>query len=381
MLEVFLKKDSTEQARKARKAALREAKKLSKNIQLNDPYSKQLKEGIETVEVLSDTSEMKEDALQTISDQAETHLGRMDEYKQVDEVRNEIEQYTGDLTNLPETVNELKDTEKLGENLEQQLTELAGVSEITSQQKELEQLKDLPESYTKEMESLQDPQKLREEMIKKAKLNATSFVMKHSPELSEAQKSLTKLKRKYLSVPNANDLSTATKRNSLKGKPIKERLYLTGNFQILSSDPFSLDGMLSLGYRFNKKFILGTNGMYRQTFGHYEVNIPYQQASENVAGYGIFTRYEVKKGFFSYAEAERMNVEIKDKAADTSYRIWTTGIHAGIGRTFSFTKLLKTQVLFLYNFTHKQNQELYRQKFIVKFGVQLNEKGLAQDSR
>jgi hypothetical protein len=381
MLKVFLKKDSTEQARKARKAALREVKKLSKNIQLNDSYSKQLKEGIETVEVLSDTSKMKENALQTISDQAETHLGRMDEYKQVDEVRNEIEQYTGDLTNLPETVKELEDPEKLGESLENELGEKVGLSEYSQQQNQLKELSEIPQELSEQMQNLQDPAKRREELIKMAKLNATSFVMKQSQQLNQAQQSLQKLKRKYLSVPNANDLSTATKRNSLKGKPIKERLYLTGNFQILSSDPFSLDGMLSLGYRFNKKFILGTNGMYRQTFGHYDVNIPYQQASENVAGYGIFTRYEVKKGFFSYAEAERMNVEIKDKAADTSYRIWTTGIHAGIGRTFSFTKLLKTQVLFLYNFTHKQNQELYRQKFIVKFGVQLNEKGLAQDSR
>jgi len=374
MLKLFLKRDSTQQAKAARKQALKQAKKLAKNIKLNDKSrgfgTKKVKEGIETAGVLTDTANMKRNGLRTLSTEANKHFGNTKEMKEVNKVKGEVEDYTGDVTEIKETVSDLKDTKKLGDKLEQEVIQHTDLSEVQQQQKELEELRDTPAKYQKEMEQIKDPGKLRAEMIRKAKANATEFVLKHSQALSQAQNKLAKLKRKYISVPNANDLSTATKRNSLKGKPLKDRLYLTGNFQILSTEPFSLDGSLSLGYKFNKKFLMGVNGVYRQTFGHY--NVLYPHAPEDAAGFGGFTSMQVKRGFFGYGEIERMNAEVKDRLTDQTHRIWTTGIHAGIGRTMNFNKLLKTQVLFLYNFTHKQNQQLYPGRFIVKVGFQLN---------
>ena len=172
-LKLFFKRDSTTQVRKARREAAKQirrlGKKLAKNINLNDETSQQAVEGIETVpmvrEILSDSSARRTDALsrglETIDNQAKKSLGKLDEYQQVDEIRNEVEQYTGDITQLPQTVSELKDTEKLGESFERELSEQANLGEITQQQKELEQIKELPDKYAKQMQNLKDPEKHR----------------------------------------------------------------------------------------------------------------------------------------------------------------------------------------------------------------------------
>jgi len=73
-----------------------------------------------------------------------------------------------------------------------------------------------------------------------------------------------------------------------------------------------------------------------------------------------------------------MNVEIKDPVKDTSHRIWTTGIHAGLGRTMDFNKTLKTQILVLYNFTRKNNQQFYPGRIIVRVGFQLNQEKMGR---
>ena len=231
-----------------------------------------------------------------------------------------------------------------------------------------EALKQTPDKYQQQMHKLNDRNAMQDQLKKKATLQATELFKEHGDKLQTAQSKLTKLKRKYSTVLNSNDLSTAIKRKSLKGEPFKKRLYLSGNFQIISTDPVSLDASPMLGYRFDKKLTAGITGTYRHTFGSYQPGI---RVSENMSGYGTFISYDVVKSFFAYSEAERMNVQVKEPLTDLKHREWVSGVHAGIGRVFSFSKLLKSQVLFLYNFSHKNNKELYPRKFIVKVGFSL----------
>jgi len=182
MLKAFLTRDSTQQARAARRAALKQAKTLAKNVKLDDKSrgfgSRKIKEGTETLDVLSDTARMKKNAIGTISNEANKHFGKTKEMKEVNKVKGEVEEYTGDVTQLPETVKDLKDTKKLGEKIEDEMVAHTDLSDYQSQQQEIQNTLDQPEQYRKEMDQIKDMKQIRSEMLKKAKSTATKFVTK-----------------------------------------------------------------------------------------------------------------------------------------------------------------------------------------------------------
>lgn len=62
--------------------------------------------------------------------------------------------------------------------------------------------------------------------------------LKSNPYLiQEAQKQNRELKTKYSSVTNSNDLMSAQKSNSLKGKPFLDQLWIGGNFERDNQEP------------------------------------------------------------------------------------------------------------------------------------------------
>ena len=356
---------------------------LAKSLNVPKSDSERLKQGQSTLQIINNKEPVKSNSIDQIKTIGEEQLSKIDEVEQAKEVKKEVEEYTGeikgytgDISQLPDSLKSLKSDLTNGENLTNRLEEEAikhtDLGGISSQQKEFEALKDTPKEYTAkadkykaQMDKLQDHKAMQDQLKKKATLRATELFKKHGDKLEGAQTQLSKLKRKYSTVLNSNDLSTAVKRKSLKGEPFKKRLYLSGNFQIISTDPVSLDASPLLGYRFDKKLIAGISGTYRKTFGSYPSGV---RTSENMAGYGSFVSYDLVKSFFAYGEAERMNVQVKEPLTDLKHREWISGIHAGVGREFNFSKLLKSQVLFLYNFSHKRNKELYPRKFMVKVG-------------
>ena len=111
--------------------------------------------------------------------------------------------------------------------------------------------------------------------------------------------------KKYSMVPNSNDLSTAIKRTSLKGRTFKERLVLATNFQILNYRPVMIDFSPSVGYKFNSRFAVGVGGMYRQTF-----KASLSRLSPQVIGYKVFSNYDVVNNFFAYVEFARNSVSL-----------------------------------------------------------------------
>ena len=112
---------------------------------------------------------------------------------------------------------------------------------------ELGKLTDAKKELEMTREQLQQ-MKSKKEMKQKMASRAKGFIAEHSEQFQEVQSQMTKVKQKYASVPNSNDLSTAQKRNSLKGEPFWKRLVLGGNFNLTETNPVTIDFSPVIGW-------------------------------------------------------------------------------------------------------------------------------------
>jgi hypothetical protein len=238
-------------------------------------------------------------------------------------------------------------------------SELKKLNEFT---KELESLKNSPAEYQKKLQQYNSKEALEKE--------AKDFVQKNPAMLKLVQEKMSLLMNKYSFIQNSNDLSTAIKRTSLKGKPVKERLVIATNFQVLNLQPVSIDFAPVVGYKFNSRFSAGVGGTYRQTFND---SIP--KLSPTVWGYKTFVSYDVVKSFFVYGEYALNSPGVRT-VEGVSKRIWDAAGLAGIGRKLSLHKNLDMTVVVLYNFLHHPKSRIYPEPFIFRIGFQLSDGAL-----
>ncbi len=263
--------------------------------------------------------------------------------------------------------------EKLEKRLEQELLKTKELSQFNKDMAELEALKGLPESYRKQFEAYKNNETVKNEALTKAAQEAQMMLAKNTPALTKAQTDLAKLKKKYSSVPSSDDLSTATKRSSLKGQPFKSRLVIGGNFQVVTTNPVTIDISPILGYRFNKDFYIAVGGTYRARFSSADstfIRTNYGR-DELTYGYRVFTNYRFWKAFYAHAEYERISKEFAVTGTDRFERIWKPGILAGIGSSYTIKGTLKGNVSLLYNFLHDDKQRVYQSPWVFRFGFDL----------
>ena len=232
--------------------------------------------------------------------------------------------------------------QKLEKRLEQEILKRDELKEFNTNIAEFEALKGLPESYRKQFEKYQSGEGLQKEAMAEAAKKAQALLSKHSKEIQSAQTQLAKLKKKYSSVQSSNDLSTATKRNSLQGKPLKERIVLGINFQIVSLDPVIIDFNPVLGYKFDKKFHVAVGGSYRARFTESHANSQLRIGQDELTyGYRVFTEYNVWKVINIHAEYERISKEFEIGTSDTFERKWVEGALAGLSSNYKVKGKLK----------------------------------------
>lgn len=201
--------------------------------------------------------------------------------------------------------------------------------------------------------------KLKQQMTSKAK----DYITNNVSQIQEVQSKMTDLKKKYSSVPNSNDLSTATKRKSLEREPFWKRLVLGGNFNITKTNPVTLDLSPVVGYRINKLFEAGISASYRVRFKASASTITRDDA---VYGQGIWVNHLFYKNYFGYVEGERMStVTIKD---DITKRTWKEGLLVGVGRKFKVAKWMEMQALVLFNLLYDNQDELYAAPIVFRTG-------------
>jgi hypothetical protein len=254
--------------------------------------------------------------------------------------------------------------------MESRMNAFGSMKDFKNYQKELSQVKGLQTQYQGQVDHLKDSAYLKKKAKEKAEELAMTYLQEHPEIMRGIQKKMNSLMRKYSIVPNSNDLSTATKRSSLKGKSLTERLVVAANFQMISPKPLSLDLSPILGYKINRFFAVGVGGLYRKTFTD---SIP--RLSPQIIGYKAFVSHEVARNFFGYAEFGRNSPGVKVEEGRT-LRIWKNAFIAGVGKRMLIHKNIEMTMLVAYNFSHQVNDPVYPRPFIVRVGFQLSELAL-----
>ncbi|WKZ58465.1 MAG: hypothetical protein QY309_11360 [Cyclobacteriaceae bacterium] len=217
---------------------------------------------------------------------------------------------------------------------------------------------------------LQDTAFIKNLARKEAEELALEYLSEHSELLDPIQKNMDRLMKKFSVVPNSNDLGSAIKRSSLKGKGIRERLFLSLNSQVISIEPVSVDISPMVGYKFTSKFILGFGGLYRQTFSQNQVSF-----APDVFGYKGFMSYEPLNKLFAYTEYARNSPGV-NRSETGAQRIWKDAWLIGAGRRFEVHPKLDMTILIAYNVLKNINDPVYPGRWNVRIGFQLSELGL-----
>lgn len=311
--------------------------------------------------------------------QALSQFNGIENVKEAKQLKSEVGHYSKELSQYKDQYGKYAHSDSLGslvkhqgsgiveKEMESRMRGMSGMKEFQRYQKELSQLKGMQAQYADQINQLKDSAYLKKQVREKAEQMASNYLQEH-PEITNAvQKKMDGLMKKYSVVPNSNDLSTAIKRTSLKGRTFKERLVVASNFQMISLQPVAIDFSPLLGYRINSLFAVGIGGLYRQTF---KDSIP--RLSPQVVGYKIFTSYNVARSFFVYAEFGRNSPGVKVEEYHTT-RIWKNAMIAGVGRRFLIHKKVEMTMLVAYNFFHQPYDPIYPQPLIVRVGFQLSE--------
>lgn len=226
--------------------------------------------------------------------------------------------------------------------------------------------------YKNQAQQYTNKDQLKAQGQEQAKQKAVNFFKTHADKLKPAQKEMAKLQQKYRSIANSNELDKAIKRNSLEGKPLRERLFIGGHFNVNSTDPLSLDLSPKLGYKLNKRWVVGIGGTYRKTFSDDSISTNLNMPNDGY-GYSGFTSYDAVRGFFVYGEYERMTKDIAATETTAATTQWIDGLMLGIGRKFSVHRSVNMQVIAMYNFLHTPENALYTRPLTVKVGFSLSE--------
>ena len=251
--------------------------------------------------------------------------------------------------------------------MESRMSAINGMKDFKNYQNELSKVKGLQDHYSGQVDQLKDSAYLRKKAKEKAEEMTTKYLKEHPEIMNAVQKRMSLLMKKYSMVPNSNDLSTAIKKTSLKGRTFKERIVLAANFQALSYKPVTVDFSPSAGYKVNSRFVVGLGGLYRQTFKDSALRL-----SPQVIGYKAFSSYDVVKSFFAYAEFARNSpgVKVQDNRSE---RIWNNVLIAGIGKKFLIHPKIEMTLVVGYDFFHQNMDPIYPRPFILRIGFQTGE--------
>jgi len=250
--------------------------------------------------------------------------------------------------------------------------------ELQAKTAELEQFKQLSQKYGEDYARNQR-QEAQQKLLAKAKEIGAGAFEQYQDKVQQVQEQAQKLKKKYSSVADARDLSTAVKRNSLKGEPLAKRLVLGGTFQITPSfsRKDSLKGLpkdysasvdLSpvIGYRLNKKFTAGASVTYRANIIADEL-----ETHNQTYGWRGFLEYFPKESIFFHGEYQAISTEVtaSDANIEEPSRQWINGALVGVGKEFALFKGIKGQVMILYDFLFDGYSSPYQRPLAIRFGI------------
>ena len=199
---------------------------------------------------------------------------------------------------------------------------------------------------------------------------AKELFSKIDPEqFQDAQENLQKLKKKYSQLPDTRYPEEGTKRNSLEDLPFSKRIDISGNVGLQSTDPLILDSKIQLGYWINKKWLGGVGLSVREQFNKED---SVSTLTGDGIGYSLFTRYNLPKSFFVWAEMEwHINRSFFGEGQQTPKR-WQQAHLVGVGREFKIG-ILQMLSMVLYDFNYRSN-DLHSRPLVFRMGVRFTKR-------
>ncbi len=195
----------------------------------------------------------------------------------------------------------------------------------------------------------------------------SAFFENISPEeFTKSQVSLQAAKTKYAAIPELSKPEEGVKRNSLKGSPLKNRLFLNGNIAIQSTSPMILDANIQVGYKWTKAFSSGVGLLLREQFSNRDST----SLTGDAHGVSVFSNYDILKGFYVYGEYQL----VKNKSLFQETPVAATWQYAallGIGRRFQLSNKISVSISLLYDFNYKNNN-LNQRPLVPRIGYQVN---------
>jgi hypothetical protein len=278
----------------------------------------------------------------------------------------DYKKYLGDYDNLKNLQLNDKDIEKYVVKEVDELNALNNLSENTLESEAMTKINRYNKQLMSIVKKIQDPEGMKDEAKEKAIEEGVKLAQDYQNKISNAQKSLSKLKRKYSYVQSINDLSNAKKINSLADESFGQRLFFGSQFQVLRREPTGIDLSLFLGYKLNKRLHTGVSVNYRISVQVDSLNIKISDPAD-VYGASAFTDYVFFRSFFIRGEFESKNTRVFNED-DISSRKWVEGLFIGIGYEFKIYKKLKGGAIVQYNLLQSDDSP-YRSPWQFKFGI------------
>lgn len=189
--------------------------------------------------------------------------------------------------------------------------------------------------------------------------------------LQEVAGIMSKYKRKFIAMPDLSKPSEGIKRKSLQGSPLKNRFYLGGNVAVQATYPLVLDLDFLLGFKINKDFSFGAGFVWREAFG--KLDSASSSLNRDTHGYSLFADHMLIKSFFLYAEFASFQNRAFFNSERSDRTIWQYEALAGVGRKFKLRKWAEMNIMFLYDFNHRQN-DLHPRPYMIKVGYRVTGK-------
>lgn len=247
-----------------------------------------------------------------------------------------------------------------------QMARDAGLGLVDENAAEFNKAKNIPKNYQEKYGQYSNLDSLKMASVEKGR----EFLTGNPVAVAAAQDKITKMKKKYSSVLNSNDLSTATKANSMTGRPLTDRIFLGGNFQFSHTEPFTIFFDPMIGYKINKRLVAGVGTRFQFSFGEYDTLANNYNKKKSELSYKVFTNYDIFRNFYLTTEFENNKILLSQTDKGASYT-WTPSLFAGIGKSFSISYGFNGYISVVYDFLHNPAQSVYSSPFAVRFGLGL----------
>ena len=297
--------------------------------------------------------------------------GQIDKLKSIEEVKG-VQEKVGNVTDLTDKAQsyqsdvknlssgKVEEVKQLPKTLESQAAKMEGVAEFQKQSTEIDKYKGL-------MEEAKAKEMLKSQAKQQITLEAKNHFVGNEKVLQAAVDKMGKLKSKYGELKFLND-SLKHRPNSLRGKPLIERLIPGITLQIQKSDKIEIDFNPWIGYRLHRRMTVGA-GWNERIAIQKKFNVT---TEDRIYGPRMFIDLVIKKGFSVRTDIEKMNTTVQslNPMISEGNRAWVWSAFVGIKKQYQFVKSVKGNFQFLYNIYDEHDRSPYPEKFSVRFGFE-----------